>query len=182
MMQGSLAPEMRGGTVSGKSGIIELSDLPSVGRALRSEGQRLVLTNGCFDLLHAGHVQLLESAKSFGNVLLVAVNSDRSVRELKGPTRPVVPQDSRALVLAALVSVDLVVIFDTLRVTPVIEAFRPDVFVKGGDYTVETLDVGERNALESIRAEIVIMSLVDGLSTTGIINKIAGVPGAPGAE
>lgn len=138
------------------------------------KGRRLVLTNGCFDILHAGHVTYLEQARALGDALLVAVNSDRSVRELKGPTRPVNPEQDRARVLAALRCVDYVTVFDSLRVTSVIHTIRPAIYAKGGDYTPDTLDPGERAALDACGVEIRILPLVPGRSTTEILRKAAG--------
>ncbi len=135
-------------------------------------GKRLVLTNGCFDILHAGHVDYLERARDLGDLLLVAINADASVRELKGPSRPVNGEADRARVLSALRCVDYVTIFETPRVSGVIEAVRPAVYAKGGDYTLETLDFGERTALQACGAEIVILPLVPGRSTTAILAKV----------
>ena len=134
-------------------------------------GKKLVFTNGCFDLLHVGHVRYLQAARALGEALLVAVNGDESVRALKGPTRPINSEQDRAEVLAALGCVDYVTIFHTERVTDVVRVIRPQVYAKGGDYTVESLDPGERSALEDVGAEIRILALVPGKSTTGIIEK-----------
>ena len=132
---------------------------------------KIVLTNGCFDILHAGHVRYLEEARSQGDFLVVAVNSDASVSELKGPNRPVNTASDRCAVLAGLRFVDAVTVFDSKRATSVIEAIRPDVYVKGGDYTPETLDPGEYAALKDCGASIRIVSLVAGKSTTAILEK-----------
>lgn len=136
-------------------------------------GKRVVLTNGCFDILHAGHVEYLERARELGDLLVVAINSDRSVRELKGPTRPVNSESDRARVISALRCVDFVTIFDSLRVTAVIEAIKPAVYAKGGDYTIATLDAGEREAMIACGTEIAILPLVPGRSTTAILAKAA---------
>jgi len=133
---------------------------------------RIVLTNGCFDLLHAGHVLYLEEARQCGDFLVVALNSDASVAELKGPSRPINPAADRLTVLSRLRSVDAVTIFDSLRVTEVILALRPHVYVKGGDYTEETLDPGEREALRTCNTEIHLVSLIHGRSTTSLIEKL----------
>ena len=130
------------------------------------------MTNGCFDLLHAGHVEYLAAAKRCGDVLVLALNGDRSVRKLKGPERPLVPQAARAQLMAALEAVDYVVIFNTLRVTPVIEALRPDVYVKGGDYTRATLNAEEREALDGCGAKVKLLRLKPGFSTTALVAKI----------
>lgn len=134
-------------------------------------GKKLVFTNGCFDLLHVGHVRYLQAAHALGDALLVAVNGDASVRALKGPTRPINSEEDRAEVLAALNCIDYVTIFHSERVTELVRIIRPQVYAKGGDYTVASLDPGERGALEEVGAEIHILSLVPGKSTTGIIEK-----------
>lgn len=139
---------------------------------LRDFRGRLVFTNGCFDLLHAGHVRYLQAARALGDALLVAVNSDDSVRALKGPTRPINPAEERAEMLAALECVSFVTIFDTPRVTRLVEIIRPAVYAKGGDYTLETLDPEERAALESVGTEIRLLPLVPGRSTTRIIERM----------
>ncbi len=138
---------------------------------LEAQGRKLVFTNGVFDLLHVGHVRYLEQARRLGDALMVAVNGDASVRALKGPTRPVNAEHDRAEVLAALECVSYVTVFPEMRVTGLIEIIRPQVYAKGGDYTVESLDPGERGALEAAGSEIRILSLVAGKSTTAIIEK-----------
>ena len=141
--------------------------------ALRDEyaatGQRLVFTNGCFDLLHVGHVRYLQAARALGDALLVAVNGDVSVRALKGPTRPINNEQDRAEVLGALGCVDYLTIFHTERVTDLVRVIRPQVYAKGGDYTVASLEESERTALQAVGAEIQILPLVPGKSTTNII-------------
>src|SRR3954471_22089676 len=138
--------------------------LARVATEFAASGRRLVFTNGCFDLLHVGHVRYLQAARALGDALLVAVNGDESVRALKGPTRPINSEHDRAEVLAALGCVDYVTIFQTERVTDVVRIIRPQVYAKGGDYTVASLDPGERGALESFGAEIHILALVPGKS------------------
>ena len=140
---------------------------------LADEGQRVVFTNGCFDLLHVGHVRSLQAARALGEALIVAVNGDASVRALKGPTRPINSEHDRAEVLAALGCVDYVVIFDAERVTELVHAIRPQVYAKGGDYTVEQLNAEERWALGEVGADIHILPLVPGKSTTAMIEKSA---------
>ncbi len=137
----------------------------------KTSGRRFVLTNGCFDLLHAGHVDYLERAAALGDALAVAVNSDASVRSLKGPTRPLNPEADRARVLSALRAIEVVSIFADLRLTDVIHATRPDVYAKGGDYTLDTLDPGELAALRAVGARIEILPLVPGRSTTTILAR-----------
>ena len=136
-------------------------------------GRKLVFTNGCFDLLHAGHVRYLQQARALGDALVVGLNSDRSVRALKGEGRPVNTQDDRAEVLAALGCVDYVVIFDGKRATDLVRTVRPHVYAKGGDYTEDSLDAGEREALREAGAEIRILPLVPGRSTTALLERKA---------
>ena len=134
--------------------------------SLRHAGGSLVVTNGCFDLLHRGHCELLNAAAELGDCLLVLLNSDASVRSLKGAARPVNEQAARAYVLASLAAVDRVVVFGTLRCDGDLLALAPDVYVKAGDYTLDTLDPGEREALEKVGAQVVFLPLVPGYSTT----------------
>lgn len=141
---------------------------------LHRAGKRLVFTNGCFDILHVGHVRYLQQARALGDALVVALNGDASVRALKGPTRPINGEDDRAEVLAALGCVDFVTLFHTPRVTDIIRVIRPHVYAKGGDYTPESLDPGERGALLEAGSEIRILSLVPGRSTTAILAKCSG--------
>jgi rfaE bifunctional protein nucleotidyltransferase chain/domain len=137
-------------------------------------GETLVFTNGCFDLLHAGHVRYLQAARGRGDVLVVGLNGDDSVRQLKGPKRPLNPEDARAEVLAALSAVDHVVIFDEPRVTALLAEVRPDVYVKGGDYTLETLNREELAVVQRLGARVELVPMVPGFSTTGILQKMGG--------
>ena len=137
-------------------------------------GRRLVFTNGCFDLLHAGHVRYLQQARELGDALAIGLNSDRSVRELKGEGRPINRQDDRAEVLAALGCVDYVVIFDGKRATDVLRTVRPHVYAKGGDYTPDSLDPEERAALAEAGSGIKILPLVPGRSTTSVVERLRG--------
>src|SRR5699024_9873112 len=130
----------------------------------RPRNARLVFTNGCFDLLHPGHVQYLDQARRLGDALVVGVNTDRSVRALKGDARPLVPQDARAAVLAGLASVDAVVLFDEDTPRELIGALVPDVLVKGGDYAPDTV-VG-RDEVEAAGGEVRIVPFLHGYSTT----------------
>lgn len=152
--------------------VLEVGELAVVRRRMDREGRRLVLTNGCFDILHAGHVRYLRCARELGDALAVALNGDQSVRELKGEGRPVNSEDDRAEVLAALEAVDYVVIFPEKRVTGVIEKVRPHVYAKGGDYTLDSLDPGERDALRAAGTSIEILPLVPGRSTTAVLGRI----------
>ena len=153
--------------------IIAWEKLPAWRAAFRASGKKLVVTNGCFDLLHLGHVTYLESARNLGDALLIGVTGDEGMRQLKGDSRPVNSQDDRAAVLAALASVDGVCVFPEKTATRFLTAARPDVYVKGGDYTLDTLDQDERRAVESAGGKIVIMPLVPGKSTTALLEKIS---------
>jgi len=159
--------------VSASTGL-EFKALVTARNALRTAGQKLVMTNGCFDLLHVGHTRYLQAARNLGDALLVALNSDESVRKLKGADRPLVPEAERAEVLAALRFVDHVAIFPEKRVTNLIRTLSPDVYAKGGDYTVETLDAEEREALEAVGAQIMILPLIPGRSTSSLLEKMQG--------
>jgi len=139
---------------------------------LRKAGKKLVVTNGCFDLMHCGHASYLAQARAGGDALLVLVNSDASVRALKGPKRPIVPEHERAVMLCALKAVDAAVIFDSPRCCRELASLAPDLYVKAGDYTLESLDPSERNALTESGSKIVFMPFVAGFSTTNIIEKI----------
>jgi rfaE bifunctional protein nucleotidyltransferase chain/domain len=150
------------------------AELAALRDRLGAEGRRLVFTNGCFDLLHVGHVRYLQHARALGDALVVAVNGDESVRALKGPSRPLNCEEDRAEVLAALGCVDAVVVFHTERVTDLVRAIRPQVYAKGGDYTVESLDPGERAALAEAGSEIRILPLVPGRSTTALVGRMEG--------
>jgi len=151
--------------------LISYDELSALGAEYAAQGKKLVLTNGCFDLLHTGHVRYLEEARRCGDALIVAVNNDASVCELKGPDRPLNRERDRAEVLAALRCVDHVTIFSGKRVTDVILLLRPAIYAKGGDYTLETLDPDERTALVEVGAEISLLQLVPGRSTTEILER-----------
>jgi rfaE bifunctional protein nucleotidyltransferase chain/domain len=153
--------------------IIAWKDLSAWRDAVRARNQRLVVTNGCFDLLHLGHVTYLESARNLGHALLVGLNSDAAVRELKGSERPVNTQTDRAAVLAALASVDAVCIFEERTATRFLALARPDLYIKGGDYTLESINREERCAVEQAGGKVQILPLVPGQSTTALLKKIA---------
>src|SRR6267143_4356151 len=150
--------------MSGK--ILDPARLAALAGSLRSEGRKLVLTNGCFDLLHVGHVRYLQAARALGDALAVAINGDDSVRLLKGEGRPLNTESDRAEIVAALECVDYAVLFPEVRVTRLIEKVRPSIYVKGGDYTPATLHPEERAALEKIGAEIQILPFEPGYSTS----------------
>ena len=136
----------------------------------KSQGRRVVLTNGCFDLLHPGHVRCLAEARALGDVLVVAVNSDRSVRGNKGPERPLVPQQDRAEVLAALASVDYVTIFDEPTPRELIARVLPNILVKGADWAPD--EVAGRKEVEAGGGRVISIPLAKGYSTTGLVEKI----------
>ena len=135
-------------------------------------GKTIVFTNGCFDILHVGHVRYLAAAKRLGDILVVGLNSDASVCELKGIGRPLNSQDDRAEVMAALEAVDHVIIFAEKRVSHLLRQIRPQVYAKGGDYTVDSLDPEEVVALKEINARIEILPLVPGKSTSKLVRAI----------
>ncbi|MGX8716824.1 MAG: adenylyltransferase/cytidyltransferase family protein [bacterium] len=139
---------------------------------VRNADKRLVLTNGCFDLLHAGHIYALEQAAQQGDVLWVGVNSDNSVRRLKGPTRPIYNEEARLYMLNALQCVSGLFLFDGDNLAPEMELVQPDVYVKSGDYSLEKLNPAERQALLSCQAKIVFAPFLQGWSTTYTIEQI----------
>ena len=142
----------------------------------RAAGKRIAYTNGCFDLLHAGHLRTLEAARRHGDVLIVGLNSDESARKLKGPGRPVLNERDRAELVAALACVDLVIVYAELSSLPVIEALRPDVWVKGGDYALDTVNQEERALVESYGGAIALGERIEGVSTTDLIARIKRLP------
>jgi len=144
--------------------------LPAIARH-KLEGKKIVFTNGCYDLLHIGHIRCFREAKKLGDVLVVGLNSDRSVRALKGAPRPIVPEGERAEILAALECVDYVTTFDQDDPREIIAQLKPDVLVKGGDWTVDTI-VG-RDIVESYGGKVLSLPLTAGVSTTAIVNNIA---------
>ena len=152
--------------------MIPWDKLPEWRGAVRASGKKLVVTNGCFDLLHLGHVTYLETARNQGDALLVGVNSDAAVRQLKGAGRPVNREGDRAAVLAGLGSVDGVCVFADKTATRFLAAASPDLYAKGGDYTLETLNQEERRIVEQAGGRIVIIPFVPGQSTTALLQKI----------
>jgi rfaE bifunctional protein nucleotidyltransferase chain/domain len=153
--------------------VVRFEQLESWRAAQKLVRRRVVVTNGCFDLLHRGHVEYLQGARELGDVLLVGVNGDAAVRELKGEGRPIHPELDRALVLAALECVTAVCVFPGTRATEFLERARPTCWVKGGDYTVQGLDALEREVVHRHQGEIVLLPLVPGRSTTGIVRRLA---------
>jgi rfaE bifunctional protein nucleotidyltransferase chain/domain len=152
--------------------IVDINELANCAKTLREAGKKLVVTNGCFDLLHVGHVRYLQAARSLGAALAVGVNGDQSVRELKGANRPINNEHDRAEALAALECVDFVTIFPEVRATRLLELVRPAVYAKGGDYTAATLNPEERAILEKIGAEVRIIPFEKGYSTSGLLEKL----------
>ncbi len=140
--------------------------------ALCQAGQTMVMTNGCFDLLHAGHIYYLQAAKQLGDQLWLLINSDTSIRQLKGPNRPIESEAERAYCLAALGCIDRIIIFNTPRIINEIKQLRPNIYAKAGDYTIETLHQGERAALDAVGAQIKFLPFLKGFSTTKRIAKI----------
>ena len=153
------------------SKLLGTAALASARDRLDAAGRSLVFTNGCFDLLHVGHVRYLQAARALGDALAVGLNGDGSVRALKGPGRPLTPEAERAEILAALTCVDFVTIFPEPRATRLLTAIRPHVYVKGGDYTPETLFAEELAVLREAGSRIVILPLVPGRSTTAILER-----------
>jgi D-beta-D-heptose 7-phosphate kinase/D-beta-D-heptose 1-phosphate adenosyltransferase len=147
-----------------------LDELTAITAKVKSTGKKIVLTNGCFDILHRGHVHLLREAKKYGDVLVVALNSDRSVKTIKGPTRPVLPQEERIELIAAMEPVDYVVVFDEADPYEVISQLRPDVLAKGGDWSKDKIigsDIVEQNG-----GTVAVIPYLKGFSSTEIIERI----------
>jgi len=151
--------------------VVSVDQLAEVSAEFQRDGKRLVATNGCFDLLHLGHVRYLQAARALGDALAVGVNGDASVRALKGEGRPLNREEARAEVLAALRCVDYVAVFPEVRATEFLKRVRPAIYVKGGDYKPETLNEEEREALAEMNAEIRILPLEPNYSTTALIEQ-----------
>jgi len=150
--------------------VVSLEELAAAAERLRQAGRALVFTNGVFDLLHAGHVYSLQAARALGDALAVGVNSDRAAQALKGPGRPIIPQEDRAALLAALAAVDYVVIVDSLDMVPVLARVRPAVYAKGGDWTAETLP--EAPVVQAYGGSIRLIPRLPGRSTTEILERV----------
>jgi rfaE bifunctional protein nucleotidyltransferase chain/domain len=153
--------------------ILTAQTLPAWRESLRRAGKKLAVTNGCFDILHLGHVTYLQEARAQGDALLVGLTSDANVQKLKGPGRPVNNENDRAAVIAALESVSGVYLFPELDARAFLEFAHPDIYVKGGDYTIDTINQDERRLLEGMGVKIVLLGGVPGRSTTGILEKIS---------
>ena len=152
--------------------ILDMEELAARAKELRAAGKKLVATNGCFDLLHVGHVRYLQAARALGDVRAVGLNGDRSVLELKGGGRPINNERDRAEVLAALACVDYVIIFDEPTAERLVEALRPEVYVKGGDYAAGDKPLPEAKVVERYGGRVVLLPYESGKSTTAIINDI----------
>jgi len=149
-----------------------LAELKEIADKAKRDGNSIVFTNGCFDLLHRGHVHLLREAKALGDILVVAINSDRSVQEIKGPNRPILPETDRVALIAAMEMVDCVVLFDEPDPYKIIAAVRPNVLAKGGDWSADQIvgsDIVERDG-----GKVVVIPYLKGFSTTEIIKRIRG--------
>jgi D-beta-D-heptose 7-phosphate kinase/D-beta-D-heptose 1-phosphate adenosyltransferase len=153
-----------------KEKIKKREELLRIIKGLKAKGKSIIFTNGCFDLLHVGHIRYLEEAKALGDVLVVGVNSDASVRKLKGPKRPVLPVEERTEILSGLGCVDYITIFDELDPLALITSLRPNVLVKGGDWTKEQT-IG-KEVVEGLGGEVVIIPFVKGASTSNLIETI----------
>lgn len=149
---------------------VDRKDIGEIIKTLKAKGKKVVATNGCFDILHVGHVRYLQKSKSFGDILVVGLNSDISVKILKGETRPINPQEDRAEVLCALACVDYVVMFDEKSPVDLLDLIKPDIYTKGGDYTLETLP--EADVILKNNGKVEFINFVEGKSTTKIIDKM----------
>ena len=150
--------------------VIRREEVTKLVSDLHKMGKTVVTTNGCFDILHVGHVRYLQKTKSFADVLIVLLNSDKSVRSIKGPTRPINNEDDRSEILCALSCVDYVVLFNEDSPRNLLDEIKPDVYTKGADYTMETLPEADIMKKNNTRVEFI--SFVEGKSTTGIIEKM----------
>lgn len=144
---------------------------------LRENNKKLVVTNGCFDILHRGHAEYLYNAAMTGDAFMLFLNSDESVRALKGPSRPVTNESDRAYIMASLEYVDAVVIFNSVRCTELFRLVKPDIYIKGGDYNLDNMNREEREALQETGADIRFVPFIGNFSTTGILEKITKNPG-----
>jgi rfaE bifunctional protein nucleotidyltransferase chain/domain len=154
--------------VSGK--LKSLEDIQAIVVAARNDGKRVAFTNGCFDLLHRGHVHVLREARACGDVLIVGINSDESVKQIKGPARPVLPESDRCELVGAMEMVDFVVLFNEPDPYILISAIRPDVLVKGGDWNTDKIIGGD--LVEEAGGEVVVVPYIKGFSTTEIVERI----------
>ena len=151
--------------------VVLLADISAIIKNAKASGKKIIATNGCFDILHLGHLHNLEASKAMGDLLVVGVNSDSSVKKLKGKDRPINSENDRAELLAALKPVDYVVIFNELDASNFLRAVQPDIYTKGGDY--KPVDLPEYSTVQEIEAKIEIIDLVEGKSTTAMVSKFA---------
>jgi rfaE bifunctional protein nucleotidyltransferase chain/domain len=158
-------------TITAAMKIKRRHELQEIIRAMQSEGKTVVFTNGCFDIMHVGHVRYLEEARGLGDCLVVGVNTDESVRSLKGSSRPIMSQFERAEVVAALACVDYVALFSEDTPAAIVDELRPDIDVKGGDYTVDQMP--EAKVVQAYGGKVILVPLVEGYSTTRIVERIA---------
>ena len=149
--------------------LIDRMKISEIVTGLKAKGKKIVFTNGCFDILHVGHVRYLKEAKALGDILILGLNSDSSVKSLKGSNRPINNESDRAEVLSALKSIDYVVIFDEKTAENIVGEVKPDIYAKGGDYSIDTLP--EAKIVAEHGGKTVLLQLVDGKSSTNIINK-----------
>ncbi len=150
--------------------VVKRVDIPKLVSALKAQGKTIVTTNGCFDILHVGHVRYLQATKAFAEVMIVCLNSDVSVKKIKGPDRPINNENDRAEILCALACVDYVVLFDESSPVDLLCEIKPDVYTKGADYTIDTLPEAKPVMQNGGRVEFI--SFVEGKSTTNVIKKI----------
>jgi len=153
--------------------IVRLEELEQRADKLRAAGKKIVATNGCFDLLHVGHIRYLNAARALGGALIVGINGDESVRELKGAGRPINRENDRAEIVAALGCVDLVTIVPEVRAIRFLELAVPDIYAKGGDYNQDTLNAEERQVLQKIGAKIDIVPFEPGYSTSDLLARLS---------
>ena len=149
--------------------LIDRMKISEIVTSLKAKGKKIVFTNGCFDILHVGHVRYLKEAKALGDILILGLNSDYSVKSLKGSNRPINNESDRAEVLSALKAIDYVVIFDEKTAENIVGEIKPDIYAKGGDYSIDTLP--EAKIVAEHGGKTVLLQLVDGKSSTNIINK-----------
>lgn len=150
--------------------ILSIEQLIKIINDIKKTKKKIIATSGCFDIIHAGHIQYLEEAKSRGDVLIILLNSDFSVKKIKGKFRPIVPQDERAIVISGLGSVDYVCIFEETTPCRMLELLKPDIFIKGGDYSSK--NIPEKEVMDKNGGRIEFVSLIDKCSSTNIIKKI----------
>ena len=155
-----------------KKKIVSLQNLIKIVDSYKKKNIKIVWTNGCFDILHIGHIKYLEQAKKSGDILIVGLNSDNSVKKLKGENRPIFNENDRATVLSFLTFIDHIIIFDQASPSEMLDLLQPHYYIKGGDYTIDTIDQHERRLVEAYEGRIKILPYVKGVSTSDIIKKI----------